>query len=331
MICKICGNSLKELIRYENMASGAQFLPTKESLATDKGISLPISQCNGCGLIQIPVKPVKYYKKAIRSAGWGRAEWRKKQIADFKKEFSLQGKKIFTINKDPEPSTYDAFLMFNYLEHFPDPKETLLKIRNNLPAQGVGIIDVPNFEMIVKERIFSELVIDHLFYFTRATLTLTLLSGGFDVLKIDELLDGYILSATVRKRQAPIFVDSFKKQQDKLIKDIEHYLAKFSSTAIWGAGHQTFFILSSMKDTGKISYVIDSSTRKQDKYIPVTHIPIMTPSTLISKPVEAIIIMVGGFYYEIKNQIAALNLDYSPSLAVIKKAELEYYESKTRS
>lgn len=310
-------------MQYENMASGAQFLPTQNTLASDKGISLPISQCTGCGLIQIPAKPVKYYKKAIRSAAWFRAEWRKKQLSDFKEEFNLQSKRIVSINKEPKPSSYDAFLMFNYLEHFPDPKKILLQIRDNLPSDGVGIVDVPNFEMIANERVFSELVIDHLFYFTKPTLTITLLSSGFDVLKMNELLDGYILSAIVRKRQPIDFVNAFKEQENKLINDIQNYIVNFSSIAIWGAGHQTFFLLSLMKDTNRISYVIDSFTRKQGKYTPVTHIPIMAPNILKSKPVEAILIMVGGFYYEVPVQIKSLGLDYSPSLAVIKKTELE--------
>lgn len=323
MKCKICGNQLITLIQYENMASGAQIFPTEDTLSSDKAISLPISECTGCGLVQIPAKPVKYYKKAIRSAAWTRGDWRKKQISEFIKEFGLQGKKITTIMEDPKPSTYDAFLMFNYLEHFPNPKKTLSKIHANLSSPGVGIVEVPNFEMIVNERIFSELVIDHLFYFTKSTLTLTLLSSGFDVLKTCELLDGYILSATVRKRQPLHFVESFKEEQNKLQKDLQNYFANYSSIAIWGAGHQTLFLLSLIKDIGKISYIVDSSIKKQGRYTPVTHIPIVSPSILRSKPVEAILVLVGGFYYEIPDQIQSLHLDYSPSLAVIKKTELE--------
>ena len=81
--------------------------------------------------------------------------------------------------------------------------------------------------------------------------------------------------------------------------------------------------MSLLKDTNRISYVIDSSLRKQGRYTPVTHIPVMAPNTLNSKPVEAILILVGGFYYEVSDQIKSLNLDYLPSLAVIKKAKLE--------
>ena len=69
--------------------------------------------------------------------------------------------------------------------------------------------------------------------------------------------------------------------------------------------------------------MIDSAKNKQGKYIPVSHLPIVTPDTLKVKPVDAILVLVGGFYYEIPNQIKLLNLDYSPSLAVIKKTDIE--------
>ncbi len=323
MKCKICGNPLVKAMQYENMPSGAQSLLTKSTLASDKGISLPICQCVGCGLVQIPVKPVKYYKKAVRTGAWMRPEWRKKQLADFKEEFKLDGKKIVSITEEPKPGSYDAFLIFNYLEHFPDPKKILMRICANLPPGGVGIVDVPNFEMIAKESVFSELVVDHLFYFTRATLTIALLSSGFEVVKMNDLLDGYILSATVRKRAPVNFADSFKEQEHKLLAAIQNYVSGFSSVAVWGAGHQTFFLLSLMKDTSKIPYIIDSSHIKQGKYTPVTHIPIEPPEILKSRPVDAILIMVGGFYYEVAGQIKALGLDRTPALSLIKKAEVE--------
>jgi len=323
MKCKICGNTLEKMMQYENMPSGAQTLLTKETLSVDKGIVLPICQCSGCGLVQIPVKPVKYYKKAIRTGAWIRPEWRKKQLAEFKDEFKLHGKKIVSISEEPKPASYDAFVIFNYLEHFPDPKKILMQLRENLPIGGVGIVDVPNFETMSKENVFSEIVIDHLFYFTRPTLTIALLSCGFEVVRMTDLLDGYILSATVRRREPLPFVEGFKEQEKKLMQSIHDYISRYSSVAIWGAGHQTFFLLSSMKDTSKIPYIIDSSPIKQGKYTPVTHIPIEPPEILKTRPVDAIIIMVGGFYYEVPGQIKALGLDYTPDLSLIKKTEVE--------
>jgi len=323
MKCKICGNPLEQKLVYENMPSGAQTLLTKETLSSDKGISLPICQCVRCGLVQIPVKPVKYYRKSIRTGAWMRPEWRKKQLAEFKDEFKLHGKKIVSITEEPKAASYDAFLIFNYLEHFPDPMKILRRLCDNLPPGGVGIVDVPNFEMMAKEKVFSELVIDHLFYFTRPTLAMALVASGFEVVRMTDLLDGYILSATVRKRREADFAADFREQQAKLTQSLERYLARHSSVSVWGAGHQTFFLLSMLKNVSKIPYVIDSSHLKQGKYTPVTHIPIEPPEVLKSRPVEAIIVMVGGFYYEVPAQIKALGLQYSPELSIIKKTELE--------
>ncbi len=46
---------------------------------------------------------------------------------------------------------FDAFLLLMFLEHMPDPNFALKGICNNLKDGAVGIIEVPNFDMIVAE------------------------------------------------------------------------------------------------------------------------------------------------------------------------------------
>src|SRR4030042_3830866 len=168
--CKICGGNLVDLLSYKKMPKAAQYFPDAKTMPYDLGISLEILQCTGCGIVQIPAKPVSYYSRAIRSPSWNKDPFRQKQRDEFIKEFHLQNKRIMQIMKEPKPDRYHAFLMFNYLEHFPSPRETLIQICNNLEDHGVGVIDVPNFDEIISERIFGEFIIDHLFYFTRETL-----------------------------------------------------------------------------------------------------------------------------------------------------------------
>ena len=54
----------------------------------------------------------------------------------------------------------------SFLEHIPHPNETLSGIYNNLNDDAIGLIEVPNFDMILKNKLFSEFIGDHLFYFT---------------------------------------------------------------------------------------------------------------------------------------------------------------------
>ena len=54
----------------------------------------------------------------------------------------------------------------SYLEHLPDPNTVLQGISYNLNEDGIGLVEVPNFEMILEKNLYSEFIIDHLFYFT---------------------------------------------------------------------------------------------------------------------------------------------------------------------
>ena len=58
----------------------------------------------------------------------------------------------------------------------------LRSINNNLIDDGVGLIEVPNFDMILKKSLFSEFISDHLFYFTKETLKSTLQYNGFKII-----------------------------------------------------------------------------------------------------------------------------------------------------
>ena len=67
--CKVCKRELplKPIIKFENMPSVAQYFPDASSLKKDRGISLKVFQCEGCGLLQLTSKAVPYYKEVIRA------------------------------------------------------------------------------------------------------------------------------------------------------------------------------------------------------------------------------------------------------------------------
>ncbi len=50
---------------------------------------------------------------------------------------------------------FDAFYILNYLEHLPNINSTLRGIYNNLSAEAVGLVEVPNFDMILQNKLFS--------------------------------------------------------------------------------------------------------------------------------------------------------------------------------
>jgi hypothetical protein len=151
---------------------------------------------------------------------------------------------------------------------------------------------------MLEKKMFSEFMRDHLLYFTKETLETTLRLNGFEVIECKAVWHDYILSATVQKRSAPD-LSPFNEAQRRLTSDIDSFIRRHTRVAVWGAGHQSFAILSLTGISDRIRYVIDSAPFKQGKFTPATHIPIVAPSELDRDPVDAVIIMAGSYSDEV--------------------------------
>jgi SAM-dependent methyltransferase len=201
---------------------------------------------------------------------------------------------------------FAAFTCLNFLEHWPEPNATLQGICRNLADGGIGMVEVPNFDMILKLGLFSEFIADHLLYFTRDTLTFSLQRNGFEVLECEPVWHDYILSAIVRKRSGTdlAFFEDFRAN---ITATLNEYIGRFPAgkVAVWGAGHQALAVIA-LADIGQhLKYVLDSAPFKQGKYTPSTHVPIVVPDALVSDPVDAVIIMAAAYSDEVARTVRA--------------------------
>jgi hypothetical protein len=222
---------------------------------------------------------------------------------------------------------FDAFLILNFLEHLPDPNSTLRAIYNNLADDAVGLVEVPNFDMVQRNCIFSEFISDHILYFTKDTLSTALTLNGFQIIECDEIWHDYILSAIVRKR-IKLSTSNFDEYLVKLSAEIQEYVSRYKDkmVAIWGAGHQAFTVISLTNLSDKIKYVVDSAVFKQGKYTPATHIPIVSPETLNSDPVDAVMVMAASYSDEVA-MILRRHFNKKVDIAILRDYGLEYLES----
>jgi SAM-dependent methyltransferase len=218
---------------------------------------------------------------------------------------------------------FDAFLILSFLEHLPDPNSILSGICNNLADGAIGLVEVPNFDMILRRRLFSEFISDHLLYFTEETLSTTLRQNGFDIVDCDEVWHHYIISAIVKKRQK-LDMSHFYKYQEKLEHEIIDYVSRFrdKKVAIWGAGHQALAIISLINLADKIKYVIDSAPFKQGKFTPATNVCIVPPDTLNSDPVDAVIVMAASYSDEVA-RIIQQKFNRNISISILRDFGLE--------
>jgi SAM-dependent methyltransferase len=218
---------------------------------------------------------------------------------------------------------FDAFAVLNFLEHWPDPNSGLSGIAHNLREGGIGLVEVPNFDMILSRNLFTEFISDHICYFTRETLETLLRLNGFAVLDCSAVWYGYILSAVVRKR-AGSDVSAFDATRRRLKAEIDDFIREQGSggVAIWGAGHQALATIALLGLADGIRYVVDSAPFKQGRYTPASHISIVPPQRLRSEPVAGIIVMAASYSDEVAG-IIRRDWDGSMRVAILRDSGLE--------
>lgn len=98
--CIVCGRVLGErILTLDNMPFAAQHMPGIDDLKTEKGITLSLYECSGCGLVQFDAPPVWYYRDVIRSTKVSALfrKLRSEQYAHFIEVFGLQNKRILEV------------------------------------------------------------------------------------------------------------------------------------------------------------------------------------------------------------------------------------------
>ncbi len=229
----------------------------------------------------------------------------------------------------PYDHQFDAFVLLMFLEHMPNPGSSLAAIRRHLAEDAVGLIEVPNLEMVLQRGLISEFTIDHLLYFTSESLNTLLATHGFTILSSRFNRADYVLSVEVKRRSFAC-LDSMKIYENRIIGQIIDFIKSFDTVAIWGAGHQALCIMCLAELGLKIRYVVDSAPSKQGTYTPVTHIPIVSPERLRTDPVDAVLIMGGSYSDEIVTILNNSNLSLRGK-AVLRESGVELVGQQQQS
>jgi 2-polyprenyl-3-methyl-5-hydroxy-6-metoxy-1,4-benzoquinol methylase len=225
---------------------------------------------------------------------------------------------------EPAPGgPYDGFLILNFLEHLPDLAGSLGAIRASIADHAVGLVEVPNLDMILAEQMLGEFMTDHLHYFTRATLRTALELNGFEVVRCEPTWHDYILSATVRPRPR-VDAAPFLDRAAALRADLDAFLARHPprSVAIWGAGHQALATIALHALRDRVAFVVDSAPFKQGRFTPGTHLPVHAPERLREGEVRGVLVMGASYSDEIAS---ILRRDYPAHLdvAILRASGLE--------
>lgn len=99
--CIACKNKLSQqsLFELKQAPASAQDIPDESTVAADRGITLPLYQCEHCGLVQFACEPVAYYRDVIRAGGFSTmmTELRRRQYQHLIERYGLEHKKFIEV------------------------------------------------------------------------------------------------------------------------------------------------------------------------------------------------------------------------------------------
>lgn len=217
---------------------------------------------------------------------------------------------------------FDGFFVLNFLEHIPDLPAFLDGCRNNLRPGGHGLVEVPNFDMILENSLLTEFSTEHIYYFTEKSLCNLLENHGFAVNSCRTVWSRYIISAEVSLRPG-CDLSGCAAVEQRIKSDLFNFFARSRRCAFWGAGHQALTTLALAGVSEKeVAFVIDSSPDKQNRFTYATHLPIVAPERLADCSVDAVVIACGGYSDEVAD-IIRNRYGNRFSLAVLRENSLE--------
>jgi hypothetical protein len=188
---------------------------------------------------------------------------------------------------------------------------------------------VPNALKAFEEGDFTDIIYEHVSYFTIPSLFYLFSSCGFNISEVteskNEIFDSIYIDATPKTRtksslkpdlkpeagEIKDYINSFAAKSTNTIRKyssrIKQLLNKGKHVVIWGAGARGVTFLNILKDP-RIEFAVDINPYKQDKYVPGTGQKIVEPKFLLKHRPDYIILANPAYENEIRQIISNLEI-----------------------
>jgi hypothetical protein len=225
----------------------------------------------------------------------------------------------------------DFVFSYHELEHANCPKGFLSFLRQMVghsPKTHV-FFAVPNALKAFEEGDYTDIIYEHVSYFTIPSLYYLFSSCRFSISEVteskNEIFDSIYISAVPKNRMRTNYIPSSKLEACKIQECIASFAAKSSDTierysqrikellnkgkriVIWGAGARGVTFLNILKDP-RIEYAVDINPRKQGMYVPGTGQKIVDPRFLLNHRPDYIILANPAYENEIRQMTSNLGI-----------------------
>lgn len=194
----------------------------------------------------------------------------------------------------------DLVILRHVLEHIEKPYEFLQHIQSATNKDTKILIEVPDFEWIVKNKAFWDIFYEHCNYFDSTFLS------SFFANPITKKVFGsqYLLMlANLDELSKPIVKHRYLKNIfEESFRNIEEFLFNHKPLILWGGASKGVTLLNIFdKDKQLVDYCIDINPKKQDKFIAITGHKIFSPIELVKNHIwggDSLILVVNQNYFE---------------------------------
>lgn len=225
----------------------------------------------------------------------------------------------------------DFIFSYHELEHMNYPRNFLSNLRKILRCSSKTHVffAVPNALKAFEEGDFTDIIYEHVSYFTVPSLAYLFSSCGFNISEVteskNEIFDSIYIDATPKTRTKSSFKPNSKTEAGEIKHCITSFAAKSTNTiekyssrvrqllnkgkrvVLWGAGARGVTLLNILKDP-RIEYAVDINPRKQGKYVPGTGQKIVEPKFLLKHQPDYIILANPAYEDEIRQIISKLQI-----------------------
>lgn len=229
-----------------------------------------------------------------------------------------------TLNEYFDPSCHhvssELVVLRQVLEHIQNPSDFLLSLFTNAKQNSnhsllYVYIEVPSYDTTLKYLRFPDFYYEHCNYFSLNSLAALSQNIGGNLLFLDSTYNDEINVLLISFDLSGSHLPDFYLSKSRLSERLDKAQKLGYKIAFWGASGNGISLLSSLgPQADYISFVIDSDSRKCDKYVPVTGHQVLHFSDPLVQEVQCIVITSQFHSLEIANQARSL---ISPNIEII--------------
>ncbi|MDK8183530.1 class I SAM-dependent methyltransferase [Paenibacillus sp. UMB4589-SE434] len=197
---------------------------------------------------------------------------------------------------------FDAISIIEVLEHLEQPSEVFAQAAQLLNDNGILLIEVPNGQRIVQERLYYNLCTDHIQYFSVASLTEMARRAGLTIVCAQEALDPNLLELYAKK--VPASRDTFDSKRQVALEKLKSKCSTKAKIAAWGAGAESACFLAMIEGSIQLECIFDSDQAKHGHHI--VRIPIVKPTAESVQQFDQIILFANSHKQQIQEQLNEL-------------------------